>query len=137
MDADHEYAPIGGLPGFTKAAATLTFGDDSAPLREGRVRESILQYFSDRAHYVQIATVQTLSGTGALRTGFDFIRRFLGAMPVYMPQPTWPNHKNIARDSQLGGVKEYRYFDKTTKGLDFAGLKSDLSVRVSCPCWRA
>ena len=36
--ADKEYLPITGLAEFTKAAAKLAYGPDSAPLKEGRVR---------------------------------------------------------------------------------------------------
>ena len=34
---DKEYLPITGLNDFTKAAATLAYGQDSKPLQEGRV----------------------------------------------------------------------------------------------------
>ena len=35
---DKEYLPITGDAGFTKAAAKLAYGADSAPFNEGRVR---------------------------------------------------------------------------------------------------
>ena len=40
MDAklDKEYAGITGLADFTKTAAILAYGKDSAPVKEGRVR---------------------------------------------------------------------------------------------------
>ena len=47
---------------------------------------------------------------------------------IYIPTPSWGNHTPIFRDSGLE-VKQYRYFDKKTVGLDFAGLKEDLQVR--------
>lgn len=43
-----------------------------------------------------------------------------------MPNPTWPNHLNIARDSNLP-YKEYRYFHPKTKGVDFDGMLEDLN----------
>ena len=46
---------------------------------------------------------------------------------IYLPTPSWGNHTPIFRDSGLE-VRQYRYFDKKTVGLDFAGLKEDLEV---------
>lgn len=43
-----------------------------------------------------------------------------------MPSPTWGNHTPIAVDSGFK-VGSYRYFDPKTNGLDFAGMKADLS----------
>jgi aspartate aminotransferase, mitochondrial len=42
-----------------------------------------------------------------------------------MPNPTWGNHPNIIRDSQLTSAS-YRYFDPKTNGLDLAGMLEDL-----------
>ena len=42
-----------------------------------------------------------------------------------MPTPTWGNHPNIVRDSQLTSAS-YRYFDQKTNGLDLAGMLDDL-----------
>jgi len=46
---------------------------------------------------------------------------------VYLSNPTWPNHKNLCDGN---GVKwaEYRYYDHTTRGLDFVGMLSDLNA---------
>eukprot|EP00698_Gefionella_okellyi_P006474 TRINITY_DN15808_c0_g1_i1.p1 TRINITY_DN15808_c0_g1~~TRINITY_DN15808_c0_g1_i1.p1 ORF type:complete len:420 (-),score=94.45 TRINITY_DN15808_c0_g1_i1:29-1288(-) len=107
---DHEYAPIAGAPGFSKEAAKLVFGEDSPALKDSRV-----------------ASVQAISGTGALRVGFEFARRFMGEIPIYLPNPSWGNHKNIIKDSRLQ-LKEYRYWDAKTRGLDFAGLTADLKA---------
>jgi len=57
--ADHEYAPIGGVPEFNKVAANLLFGENSKEIKEERV-----------------ASIQALSGTGALRVAGQFMRRF-------------------------------------------------------------
>jgi aspartate aminotransferase len=106
---DKEYLPITGLPEFTKAAAKLAYGADSAALQEGRV-----------------AVTQSISGTGALRIGGAFLaRHYPHAKTIYLPVPSWGNHTPLFRDSGLE-VKGYRYFDKSTVGLDFAGLKADL-----------
>ncbi|KIP12008.1 hypothetical protein PHLGIDRAFT_27620 [Phlebiopsis gigantea 11061_1 CR5-6] len=106
---DKEYLPITGLADFTKAAVKLAYGTDSAPLQANSV-----------------AVTQSISGTGALRIGGAFLGRFYPhSKTIYLPTPSWGNHTPIFRDSGLE-VKTYRYFDKKTVGLDFAGLKEDL-----------
>ncbi|GAA5994431.1 uncharacterized protein JCM10292_002060 [Rhodotorula paludigena] len=106
---DKEYLPITGLGEFTKAAAVLAYGEDSKPLKEGRV-----------------AITQSLSGTGALRIAGAFLaRHYPHSKSIYVPSPTWGNHIPIFRDSGLE-VKTYSYYDKKTVGLDFDGLKKDL-----------
>jgi len=106
---DKEYLGITGLPDFTKNAAKLAYGVDSAPLKANSV-----------------AVTQSISGTGALRIGGAFLGRFFPTnKTIYLPVPSWGNHTPIFRDSGLE-VRGYRYFDKKTVGLDFAGLKEDL-----------
>jgi len=42
-----------------------------------------------------------------------------------VPNPTWPVHNTIP--GRVGyKVKQYRYFDPKTKGLDFTGMLEDL-----------
>ncbi|KAF8642342.1 hypothetical protein AX16_009611 [Volvariella volvacea WC 439] len=107
--ADKEYLPITGLPEFTRNAAILAYGADSAPLVNG-----------------SISITQSISGTGALRIGAAFLgRHYPYAKVVYVPTPTWGNHIPLFQDSGLE-VRYYRYFDKKTVGLDFEGLKADL-----------
>jgi len=106
---DKEYAGITGVPDFTKAAALLAYGPDSAPLKEGR-----------------IAVSQSISGTGALRIGGAFLQRFFpGDKTIYIPTPSWANHKAVFSDSGLQ-VKQYRYYNKDTIGLDFDGMVEDI-----------
>lgn len=107
--ANHEYLPMGGLPEFCAAAAKLAFGSDSAAIREGRV-----------------ATIQALSGTGSLRVGGEFLRRFYPkSKAVLIPNPTWANHRNIFDRSGLQ-VQLYRYYDPDDRGLDFEGMLADI-----------
>ncbi|KAF8516114.1 pyridoxal phosphate-dependent transferase [Hysterangium stoloniferum] len=112
-NADKEYLPITGSGDFTKNAAKLAYGEESIPLAENR-----------------IAITQSISGTGALRVGGAFIARHYpheNRKIIYLPKPSWGNHTPIFRDSGLE-VRGYRYFDKATVGLDFAGLKEDLKA---------
>eukprot|EP00899_Mesostigma_viride_P018900 jgi/Mesvir1/27010/Mv20717-RA.1 len=105
-----EYLPIAGFAPFTDVTARLILGDTSAAIREKRV-----------------ATVQALSGTGALRLAAEFIAQHYHTPHVLIPDPTWGNHNKIF---PLGGCKisHYRYFDKATKGLDMKGLLADLEA---------
>ncbi|KAI9870196.1 MAG: aspartate transaminase aat1 [Pleopsidium flavum] len=108
---DKEYAGITGVPSFTKAAALLAYGPDSAPIREDR-----------------IAITQSISGTGALRIGGAFLERFYpGAKKIYIPTPSWANHNAVFKDSGLQ-VEKYRYYNKNTIGLDFDGMVEDLKA---------
>jgi aspartate aminotransferase, mitochondrial len=85
---------------------------------------------------LQIAVTQSISGTGALRIGGAFIaRHYPHSNIIYLPVPSWGNHTPIFRDSGLE-VRGYRYFDKKTVGLDFAGLKEDLQVCSTNFLWR-
>uniref|UniRef100_A0A8C0LY21 Aspartate aminotransferase n=1 Tax=Canis lupus familiaris TaxID=9615 RepID=A0A8C0LY21_CANLF len=72
-------------------------------------------------------TVQTISGTGALRIGASFLQRFFKfSQDVFLPKPSWGNHTPIFRDAgmQLHG---YRYYDPKTCGFDFTGAIEDIS----------
>lgn len=108
---DKEYAGITGVPAFTKAAALLAYGSDSAVIKEDRV-----------------AITQSISGTGALRTGGAFLERFYpGAKTIYVPTPSWANHNAVFKDSGLK-VEKYRYYNKDTIGLDFDGMVADIKA---------
>lgn len=106
---DKEYAGITGVPKFTQAAAVLAYGQTSPAVQEGR-----------------IAITQSISGTGALRIGGEFLSRFYPtAKKIYIPTPSWANHNAVLKDSGLEVVK-YRYYNKDTIGLDFDGMMTDL-----------
>lgn len=70
--------------------------------------------------------MQSLSGTGALRVGGDFIKRFWPVKTIYLPTPTWPNHNGVFKACDLE-VKQYRYFSAKTIGLDIEGMLEDLT----------
>lgn len=107
-----EYAPITGIPEFTSAAAQLAYGDASPVILEDR-----------------LAVTQTISGTGALRVGAEFFSRFFpfpsGKKQVFLPNPSWANHKNVFRDAGITPVS-YRYYDSKNIALDYDGLVEDL-----------
>jgi aspartate aminotransferase len=126
---DKEYLPITGLTEFNKRSALLAYGADSVPLKQDAVRILSLSYIIVSVYSYQIAITQSISGTGALRIGAAFLaRHYPYSKTIYLPVPSWGNHTPIFRDSGLE-VRGYRYFDKSTVGLDFEGLKADLQVR--------
>ncbi len=82
----------------------------------------------------QVATVQAISGTGALRVGAEYLSRFLpsaykGAQ-VYLPDPSYVNHTPIFKLSGFT-LNKYRYYDPNTCGLDFKGLIEDVKVKLT------
>ena len=110
-DLDKEYAGITGIPTFTKAAAELAYGADSPAIEDKR-----------------LVITQSISGTGALRIGAAFLARFYPhAKKIYIPTPSWANHRAVFNDSGLE-VAPYRYYNKDTIGLDFEGLIADLKA---------
>lgn len=103
-----EYAPMGGDPTFCALSRRLAFGDDCPAISAGR-----------------IATVQSLSGTGALRVGAEFLKKHHPVSIIFLPDPTWGNHMNIF-GAAGHEVRRYRYFNSKTRGLDYQGMLNDL-----------
>ena len=102
--APHVYLPIDGIAAYDRAVQKLIFGADSDILRGGRV-----------------VTVQALGGTGALKIGADFLRRFAPAAQVWISDPSWENHRALFENAGFN-VNIYPYYDAATRGLDFAGM---------------
>jgi len=98
------YTGLAGEPAFNAAMVQMILGDG----------------FADRA-----ASVATPGGTGAIRQALELIRMASPAAKVWMSGPTWPNHPSIVKYLGMPAA-EYRYFDATTQGIDFAGLMADL-----------
>ena len=104
----HTYLPIDGIASYDRAAQTLVFGTESEVVRSGRA-----------------ATVQAIGGTGALRIGADFLRRFAPSAQVWISEPSWENHRALFESAGFT-VHAYRYYDPATRGLDFAGMMTSL-----------
>lgn len=105
-----EYAGIAGMKDFVDLSLQFAYGEDSPALQQKRV-----------------AGVQTISGTGGVRLVGEFFARFLGkGTPIYLPNPTWGNHIPIMKDAGMEVLK-YTYYEPASRGLDFAGLLSDLN----------
>jgi aspartate/tyrosine/aromatic aminotransferase len=99
--------PIDGLASYVTGTQKLLFGENSSLIKDGR-----------------LASVQTLSGTGSLRVGFEFLGIYLPKI-VYISNPTWLNHKNIIEKSNLKWV-EYPYYSSKTQKVDIQGMISAL-----------
>ena len=79
---------------------------------------------------MQVSSVQTISGTGALHTGARFLAKFYpgaqnGAVAVYLSDPTWANHEQIFDNVGLPTTR-YPYYQPATRGLDFEGFTAAL-----------
>lgn len=104
---DKEYAPISGLADFCKVSAELAFGNEI-------VKNGLN------------ATVQAISGTGSLRIGAEFLKRFFpNNKHVWLPTPSWGNHTPIFKHAGLE-VKQYKYYDPNTCGFDYRGAIADI-----------
>ncbi|KAF2475627.1 aspartate aminotransferase [Lindgomyces ingoldianus] len=104
---NHEYLPIAGLADFTTASQKLILGADSPAIKEKRV-----------------ASLQTISGTGAVHLGALFLAKFYrtnSQRTAYFSDPTWVNHFQIFKNVHLDYLT-YPYFSAKTRGLDFEGM---------------
>mmetsp|Transcript_35156 Transcript_35156/g.74810 ORF Transcript_35156/g.74810 Transcript_35156/m.74810 type:complete len:411 (-) Transcript_35156:61-1293(-) len=100
-----EYSTIDGPADLKGMTQKLAFGDAEAVTSN------------------RIASVQALSGTGALRVCGEFITSFLPAEAheIWISSPTWGNHLTIFKKAGLT-VKEYPYYKPETRGFDFEGM---------------
>ncbi|KOB68168.1 Aspartate aminotransferase, partial [Operophtera brumata] len=71
--------------------------------------------------------VQTLSGTGGLRVGAEFLNKHLNYNTFYYSSPTWENHHLVFVNSGFTHPRSYRYWNPKTCAIDFAGFVEDLS----------
>jgi len=103
-----EYLPQRGDVEYAKLCQNLIFGADSKLLKDGCV-----------------ATVQTLSGTGALRLGAEFMKRYAPGTAIYVSDPTWGTHTSIMDHAGVE-CKKYRYWDPENKNLNINGMLEDI-----------
>jgi len=108
--APRTYLPIEGLAAYDKAVQELVFGADSAVIQEKRA-----------------VTVQALGGTGALKIGADFLKRFSPDSEVYISNPSWENHRALFESAGFK-VNNYAYYDETTHGVNFAAMLAALKA---------
>ncbi len=101
------YTALAGDPGFQKAMRELVLADSVAPER--------------------VAAAATPGGTGAIHMVLELIKMASPDATVWLSAPTWPNHPSII--GHLGmKMAEYRYFDNTSRAVDFEGMLADLKT---------
>ncbi|NOL50677.1 aromatic amino acid transaminase [Pelistega suis] len=93
------YLPMEGLAEYRQGVQHLLFGHDQQLLK-------------------RIATIQTLGGSGALKIGADFIKKWFPNSKVYVSNPTWDNHKSIFEGAGFE-VGTYPYYDSEKIGVKF------------------
>jgi aromatic-amino-acid transaminase len=106
--APRGYLPIEGIAAYDQAVQKLLFGADSELLAAGRV-----------------VTAQAVGGTGALRTGADFLKRLLPGAVVAISDPSWENHRALFEAAGFP-VHNYRYYDDANHGVNRTGMLEDL-----------
>ncbi len=102
------YLPIDGLATYDQAVQALLFGAGSEIVASGRA-----------------VTVQAIGGTGGLKVGADFLRRFAPGAQVWISNPSWENHRALFEGAGFT-VNNYTYYDAATQGLDFGGMIASL-----------
>ncbi|HAJ5660299.1 TPA: aromatic amino acid transaminase [Escherichia coli] len=104
------YLPMEGLNSYRHAIAPLLFGADHPILQQQRV-----------------ATIQTLGGSGALKVGADFLKRYFPESSVWVSDPTWENHVAIFAGAGFE-VSTYPWYDEATNGVRFNDLLATLKT---------
>jgi aromatic-amino-acid transaminase len=104
------YLPIDGIAAYDAAVKGLVFGADSEPVKSGRV-----------------ATVQGVGGTGGLKIGADFLKKFNPDAKVLISDPSWENHRALFANAGFP-VESYTYYDANARGVNFEGMLKDLQA---------
>ncbi|CZV90936.1 aromatic amino acid transaminase [Enterobacter cloacae] len=104
------YLPMEGLNAYRSTIAPLLFGADHAVLAQKRV-----------------ATIQTLGGSGALKVGADFLKKYFPDSGVWVSDPTWENHVAIFEGAGFK-VATYPWFDSETNGVRVEALLEKLNT---------
>lgn len=104
------YMGIDGFPAYNQAVQKLLFGADSQVIAEGRA-----------------VTVQSVGGTGSLKVGADFLKRFFPEAEVWISTPSWENHQQLFEAAGFK-VNSYPYYDPETHGLSFNAMLEALKT---------
>ncbi|SHE83401.1 aromatic amino acid aminotransferase apoenzyme [Loktanella atrilutea] len=82
---------------------------------------------ADTLPRARISAIATPGGTGAIRQALEMVKLAAPDATVWISNPTWPNHPSIIRFLGMK-VREYRYFDEATRGVDIDGMIADLGT---------
>lgn len=97
LNTDLSYLPITGCPEYSENVLNFLF-KESCPGSGPRLLRD------DRVSFAQ-----TLSGTGALAVASKFMALFL-SRTIWIPQPSWANHRNIFRSNGFTDIRSYPYY---------------------------
>lgn len=75
----------------------------------------------------RVTTAHTPGGTGALRVAAEFIKKANPNATIWVTNPTWANHISLFQAAGLK-VKEYSYYDYSTKGLNEEAMFAELAT---------
>ena len=104
------YLPMDGLKSYNQATQALVLGENSQARKDGRA-----------------VTIQTLGGSGALKVGADFLKKYFPESDIWVSQPTWDNHIAIFNGA---GIQShfYPYFDAETNGVNVPAMLEELKT---------
>jgi aspartate aminotransferase len=109
---DHQqsksYLSTVGNPEFNRLTGELLFAAGSDALRRSE-------------------TMQTPGGTGALRVAADLLRKLRPQTRIFVPEPTWANHRPIFSAAGLE-VISYPYYDVANAELRFDAMLAVLAT---------
>ena len=108
LEQSKKYVGMQGLADYCHSAAAIALGKNGAKAIQDR-----------------LATIETPGGTGAFRIACEFIKEHHPQATIWNCSPSWPNHNEICRRTQIA-VQHYRYYDKVNNQVDFAAMLEDL-----------
>ena len=120
--AARPYQPMEGAANYRQAVQDLVFGAQHEAVVSKR-----------------IATIQTIGGSGALKVGADFLKRYFPESEVWVSDPTWDNHRAMFEGAGFK-VHTYPYYDPATGGVRFEDMLATLktlppkSIALLHPC---
>jgi len=120
--APRPYLPMEGAANYRSAVQKLLFGAEHEAVTGQR-----------------IATIQTIGGSGALKVGADFIKRYFPHSEAWISNPSWDNHRAIFEGAGIK-VHDYPYYDAASGGLLFDDMLATIkqlpaqSVVLLHPC---
>jgi aromatic-amino-acid transaminase len=104
------YLPMDGMAAYDSAVKALVFGADSSIVKEGRV-----------------GTAQSIGGTGGLKIGADFLKKYYPASKLLISDPSWENHRALFSSAGFT-VDTYPYYDAAKRGINFDGMLAALNA---------
>ncbi|KAM9893697.1 hypothetical protein OXX79_009179 [Metschnikowia pulcherrima] len=106
-DPGHCYTQMSGIPAFVAQAQKTIFG----------------------ANHKNVASVQSISGSGALHLAFELLRE-MGLRDVYVGTPCWSNYQGMIEHAGLK-YHTYNYYAARTHAVDFDSVLAALQEAPS------